>query len=170
MLPVFIALVLLDALALWAIIYSQKGWWLAKLGAIILVSTFNFLVYNGAYSADGWPTTQPLPKVAMLDACVVVEPDPLSQSPGSIYIWATPITRNRSVFTYTSPAAAPRSYQVPYTRALHIACLQAKKALGKGYSVGVGLGRLRGNQRSGPHVQAHFYRLPPVVLPRKRAG
>lgn len=165
---VFLGLVILDALLLWVLIGLTKGWWLLKLAAIFVVVTFNFFVIGGINSGIGWPTTARIPTGALFDACVIVEPDPISNNPGAIWIWATPLKATKGYFSFTSRGAEPRAYQEPYTRALHVACLEAQKAAGQGVPMQVGYGKGRAGHQTPGRVR--FYNLPRAILPSKGPG
>lgn len=164
----FLALMILDALALWAIVASRKGWWSLKTLAIVVALAFNFLTLHAFSSGDGWPT-KGNPTNALFLACDVVEGNPQSGFPGAIYIFATPLKQQHHLFGYSSPQQAPRIYQEPYSRQLHEACVQAQKRQQHGVQQMVGrkgpVKGKKGNQLNTGKVV--FYNLPPSMLPKK---
>lgn len=152
--PIFIGFTLLDALLLWVLVAAPRGWWSAKLAAIIVVVAFNFLVLHAQGTGDGY-TLAGDPPPGKLIACNVVEPS-------DIYLWVVPEKGTSSTFGYKPRQQEPRAYRVPYTRTLHAGCQAAQKA---GYA-GVGV---RGG--AGRHSRLHFYQLPPSRLrPKQQEG
>lgn len=142
--PIFIGFTLLDALLLWALVASPRGWWSAKLAAIIVVVVFNFLVLHAQGTGDGYAISADPPdgKVA---ACYVVEPT-------DIYLWVIPANAGPSTFGYTPGRDEPRAYRVAYTRDLHKGCQDAQKSHYESSAVQGGAGR---------RSRLHFYHLPP---------
>lgn len=163
---IFAALMLLDALTLWAIISSKKGWWWLKALAIVVAVVFNFFTLSAFNSGDGWPI-KALPQDAAFIGCDVVEPDPVNNTPGAIYIFAVPTKHIHNVIGYSSSDQAPRTYQEPYTRQLHEQCQQAQKRAKQGVQQLVGVkehSKYHGHTQKGKLV---FYKLPPSHIPKK---
>lgn len=163
---IFIPLILLDLLLLWALIVHHS-WWIPKLIAIVLVCTLNFLVFNAFQSGNGWSTTG-FPKQAQFISCYVVEPDLLSGAGGVIYLWVIP-SQQKPFVGYVSKQSEPRSFREPYSRPLHQACVNAQKQATQGIPVGVR--KVKGSKRNGKQISRghwNFYHLHPPALPAKK--
>jgi hypothetical protein len=165
-LGVFVALMLLDLIVLWTLIRTN-GWWSVRTAAIIVILAFNFITLNAFDSGNGWPI-KGLPSEALLIDCIPVEPS--GNDPGHIFLVGIPLKSTHHVIGYDSPSRAPRTYQLPYTRQMEVACQQAKKAQGSPMLFG----------KKGEHSRATlhglknqhkftnpFYHLPPKYEPRK---
>lgn len=160
MIETFVALMLLDALLLWAIVRT-RGWWAPKAVAIVVVLGFNFAVLGAQGSFDGYATTRDLPAEAVLVSCYVDEPS-------AVYLWLTGDAAAGSVFGYEPRPTEPRAYKLPYTRSMHAQCQAAQQEQARGVRVGVvrsGEGRRTG--RPGRAAEPRFYRLPPAQVQPK---
>lgn len=162
----FGALMLLDALLLWAIIARSTRWWWLKLCAIIAVVAVNFLTVNAFNTGSGWPATSFPAQDALFLDCYVIEPDPVSGG-GAIYLVVVP-DASKPVIGYRSHDGSPKIFAVPYSRDLHKECLAAKKQTAQGQMLKVGR-RARPSKRPGHNGHGHFvfYHLPPPQPPRK---
>lgn len=170
MTPFFIALTVTDVLLLILLVTLpvRVAWW-AKLAAIAIVLSLNFLTWNAMGTGSGWPATTALPADGQYVACEVIEPDVASQEPGAIYVWVIPLTRSGGLLSYRPNSFEPRAYREPYDRSLHVACENAKAAGGHGIETGI-----HRIGRGGPHGTAtgtyRAYVLPSVKLPTKGEG
>lgn len=168
--PFFIALTLTDVLLLTLLVALpvRIAWW-AKLLAIVVVLSFNFLAWSSADSGRGWAVRSEIPEHASFLACAIIEPDIATQTAGRIYLWEIPLAFKHGVLSYRPEGGEPRAYTVPYSRSLHEACVNASKAKQAGQAVGIRKGR---TQRSGHAARGtyHAYVLPSVKLPVKGAG
>lgn len=166
--PFFIALTLTDVLLLTLIVALpvRVAWW-AKLLAIAVVLSFNFLAWSSADSGRGWPAEGALPTPAQFVACQVIEPDIATHTVGAIYVWMVPLDFHHGVLSYRPSGGAPRAYAEPYDRSLHEACVAAQKAVQSGIRTTIKRAghRSRRGQPSGGTF--HAYVLPSPVLPRK---
>lgn len=171
---IYIALVLLDALALWLFIYA-RGKWQIKLAAILIMLGFNFFVWQALATFSGWPTHQKPPARSVFVQAVVNEPDPQTNDPGSIYLWLVPLTKPGSPLGYQSNGNEPRAYYLPYSEALYQQVLKAQQQQKKGHGQPVIVqsarrhGGVRGSQTHGASIpySMHTYVLPPTKPPRK---
>jgi hypothetical protein len=168
--PFFIALTLTDVLLLTLLVaLPVRVWWWAKLLAIVVVFSFNFLAWTSADSGQGWPVRAPLPDPAQFVACQVVEPDIATHTVGAIYVWMVPLNFHHGVLSYRPAGSEPRAYAEPYDRSLHEACVTASKAAQAGVQTSIHRSH---THHHGTHGQSsggryHAYRLPAPVLPRK---
>ena len=81
--------------------------------AAIIVSTFFFIdVFFETRGLLGWPGVGRLPDRFQLLWVRVVEPDLRTSEPGAIYMWVEEVDENNV------PLGVPRSFQLPYRRAL----------------------------------------------------
>lgn len=165
--PFFIALTLTDVLLLTLLVALpvRVAWW-AKLLAIVVVLSFNFLAWSSVDSGQGWPVRAELPTRAEFVACEIIEPDIATQTPGVIYVWLVPLDFTHGVLAYRPEGAEPRAYREAYDRSLHEACVSAQKAQRAGTPGGIGLAPP--GQRSTGKYRA--YVLPSVKLPSKGEG
>lgn len=168
--PIFIGFVLLDALALWALVYG-RGRWQVKLAAILVVLAFNFVAINALGSYRGWATTDAPPKDALFISGVVNEPEPGSGQQGSIYLWLVPLRRGHGVLSYNPAADEPRAYRLPYSEGLYKAVVAAQgiQKHGQPAVLHSGKGKRGKGHGHGNALQSGFraYRLPPPKLPTK---
>ncbi len=80
---------------------------------VIALSTFFFVtVFFETRGLLGWPGVGKLPDRFQLLWVRVVEPDPRASEPGAIYMWVEEVDENNV------PLGTPRSYRLPYRRAL----------------------------------------------------
>lgn len=157
MTAIFISLVLLDALLLWTLIRTHRGWWAPKAIGIVGVLAFNLLVWNASGSFTGWSASGDL--VGELKSCIVNEDDQ------EVYLWIVPgAVDGSNPFSYRPKPSEPRSVRAPYTRELHELCETSSAAQSRGVRVGIRSrsSKLQRQVRRGRYV---LYRLPP---PRPR--
>lgn len=114
----------LVALLLLSLNFYSRWPWLVKVSATVVVSAFYVVVYNSFPLLLGWPTSQDLPDRFNLIAVQVAEPDKLTGSDGSIYLWVTDMLAGSS-------DAEPRSYRLPYSVELHSQVQEAGNKLRK---------------------------------------
>lgn len=86
--------------------------WLIKASLIISVTFFYIVTYNSFKNILGWPTKNTLPDRFRLIAAQVYEPNIITSSEGSIYIWITNMNEK-------SGLGSPRSYELPYSKETH---------------------------------------------------
>ena len=80
-------------LILWFIIGSRGHW---ALKAVVIAMTLHFCISIGLSLEGfaGWPSADGLPDKFIVHWIVVEEPDKKTKAPGSIYIWATDLSRD----------------------------------------------------------------------------
>lgn len=103
------AYVFLLFLVLLAILKSEIGAGL-KLVLVALSLGFYLWHYNALQQYPGWPAEDGLPARFELISSYSVEPDLNNNEHGAIYIWIRDLDAN---------PAMPRSYRLPYQKALH---------------------------------------------------
>jgi hypothetical protein len=91
---------------------ASRWHWGVKAAAIIITTLFFGVSYASIAGLIGWPSEARLPEHFQLDWALVVEPDKLNGSPGSIYLWI------EALDTDNLPAGTPRAFRVPYSREL----------------------------------------------------
>ncbi len=156
--PVFIGLVLLNAVALTAIVRPPRAW-AVKLALILGVFAFSFTVVHARVSGSGFPRPGVPPDGSTLLSCSVDEPR-------AVYLWVIPPGVEDSTFGYKSQTMEPKAYRLRYSRALHEDCLKATKAVKQGVHVGTQQVKI-GKGRRGPRTPLHFYQLPPPHFQQK---
>ena len=144
----FLCLTILDALALWAIIVSPKGWWWVKLVAIISVLTLNVLILGAYNSGNGWPI-KAAPVEASYLGCYVVMPT--GSTPGAVYLFAIPPKGQSPIIGYKSPTSAPRIYQQKYSLQLADICAKMQNAVSQGNPITIHKGH-KGKLKVGGNI------------------
>ena len=124
-LAISVAYVAMGVLLLLMVIKPSVRWrWKAL---AILVSTFFFVdVFFETRSLLGWPGVGRLPDRFQLLWVRVVEPDVRLSDPGAIYMWVEEVDENNV------PIGVPRSYRVPYKRALAEQSVKARDQIMQG--------------------------------------
>ena len=124
-LAISVAYVAMGVLLLLMVIRPSLSWrWKA---IAILVSTFFFFdVFFETRGLLGWPGVGRLPERFQLLWVRVVEPDVRMPDPGAIYMWVEEVDENNV------PVGVPRSYRVPYKRALAEQSVKARDQIMQG--------------------------------------
>ena len=133
-----IAFLFLSFLMLWIIIQIAKGKWWVKAGAILTFSVLGFIIWQAMESYRGWPTAESPPEIFMFIWAVIIEPNPKTQNPGLIYIWAGYPTKSKEsgvLLSYSPSENEPRAHIFPYSRGLHEQIEKAKIMTTSGQSV-----------------------------------
>tara|TARA_E500000178_G_C17035003_1_gene762923 strand:- start:4479 stop:5003 length:525 start_codon:yes stop_codon:yes gene_type:complete len=86
--------------------------WLLKSLLIASVTLFYILTYNSFKEILGWPTKETLPDRFRLVSAQIYEPNVITNSEGSIYIWITDMNDK-------SGLGIPRSHELPYSKEVH---------------------------------------------------
>jgi len=169
--PIFIALVVTNALLLWLLI-KTRGHWALRFGAILFVLVFTAVAWYSIESYRGWPTTSSLPKRVVFLSAVIHEPT--TQDRGSIDLWAVPLEHGFDPLGYHPSQYEPRAYRMRYSEPLERAVLNAQKLRKSGHGRPVELdlspSKNKINSSSGrriPKWAVRFYRLPHEQTPRK---
>ena len=154
-----IAFVIISAIVLWFSIRTP-GQIIIK--AILIPATvwYSLVLYYSVPNLMGWPISQSIPDNSQVLAIRIKEPNPTHNDPGAIYFWVDikPGSKSpkqtlqaqlnpKSVFSYNSKTQ-PRAYQMPYSRELHKAIVEAQRK-----AEGVPGAQLRtktGDSRQGP--------------------
>ena len=107
-----LAYVAIGALLLNLNLASKWNAWM-KATAIVVVSLFYFASYHGLRALSGLPSSETLPQDFRLLYVNIEEPDKLSGSEGSIYIWLRILQEGSQL-----ASGEPRAYRLPYSEAL----------------------------------------------------
>lgn len=162
------AYVLVGALLL-CLLLRVKWSWRAKAAAIVVMSAFYVVTYVAWPAILGWPTQQDLPAQFNLVAAYVQQPDAITGTKGSIYLWATDLADR-------SGQGVPRAYTVPYSLELHDKVMEAGDKLRKNTPQ---LGKTEpeegeptkqprsGRQLGQKSAKLNFYDTPAPVVPEK---
>lgn len=105
-----IAYVVLAALLLLSLIYSQLHWYVKALLLLLAIPLYT-VSYMGWKQAQGWPGNNPLPEKFLLHFAVIEEPDKNAGKKGNIFIWLSNLNQQL--------AAEPRAYRMAYERKIH---------------------------------------------------
>lgn len=157
----FIAFIILDLLAIWALIVSRKVNWPWIVLALVVVSFFNFTVASAFNSGAGWPVKGD-PSPGLFEGCVINQP--------WIYIIEIPTKQQHPRVGFISTTGSVRTFQVPYSQQLEKMCMAAEKAGQQGVPQVIGPRSKKKGQSGSPgtHVpKFHFYNLPPAALGTK---
>ena len=124
-LAISVAYVGMGVLLLLAVIRPNLHWrW--KAVVIILASFFFLNVFFEMRGLLGWPGVGKLPDRFQLLWVRIVEPDPRISDPGAIYMWVEEVDENNV------PVGVPRSYRLPYRRALAEKTIKARDQIMQG--------------------------------------
>ena len=133
-----IAFVIIAAIVLWFSIRAP-GQIIIKAMLIPATVWYSLVLYYTVPNLMGWPIPQTIPDNSQILAIRIMEPDPKHNHPGAIYFWADIKPKSKSqqqsliaqlnpnsVFSYNSKTQ-PRAYQLPYSRKLHKAIVEAQR-------------------------------------------
>ena len=81
----------------------------ARAVATILSVALMYTTYLGIGELRGWPSPSILPRTFHLLSARIVEPNPIIEEAGRIYLWVEELDENNY------PSGRPRAYQLPYT-------------------------------------------------------
>src|SRR5262252_5312223 len=90
---------------------ARLRWWIKAI-AIVATSGFMVVVFFATNGLLGWPARGALPPRFQLLWTRVVEPDVRTGEPGAVYLWVEETDENNV------PSGTPKSYRLPYSRAL----------------------------------------------------
>jgi hypothetical protein len=90
---------------------ARLRWWI-KAGAIVVTSAFMIIVFYATDGLLGWPARGALPPRFQLLWSRVVEPDVRTGDAGAVFLWVEETDENNV------PSGLPKSYRLPYSRAL----------------------------------------------------
>lgn len=90
---------------------ARLAWWI-KAAAVVVTSAFFVVVFFATNGLLGWPARAPLPARFQLLWTRVVEPDARSGDAGAVFLWIEETDENNV------PSGVPKSYRLPYSRAL----------------------------------------------------
>ena len=96
-----------------------------KAGVTLAALAFYLVSYLSIPELLGWPTAQGAPARFRLHAVHVQQPDKVSKSKGTIYLWLTDV---RDLAQH----AAPRAFQFPYSASMHDIVISATAKLARG--------------------------------------
>jgi hypothetical protein len=132
-----VAFVIISTIVLWFSIRTP-GQIIVKAMLIPATIWYGLALYFTVPNLMGWPISQPIPDNSQVLATLIKEPDPKQNDPGAIYIWVNIKPRSKTpektlgalldpknVFSYDSKTQ-PRAYQMPYSRKLHKAIVEAQ--------------------------------------------
>jgi hypothetical protein len=133
-----IAFVIISSIVLWFSIRTP-GQIIIKAMLIPATVWYGLVLYYSVPNLMGWPISQTIPDNSHVLAIRIKEPDPTQNDPGAIYFWVNikPDSKKpeptlkaqlnpKSVFSYNSKTQ-PRAYQLPYSRKLHKAIVEAQR-------------------------------------------
>ena len=116
----------LGVLLLWLGLESRLAWWI-KAAAIVVTSGFFIVTFFATNGLLGWPARAPLPDRFQLLWTRVVEPDPRSGDAGAIFFWVEETDADNL------PSGVPKSFRLPYSRALADRSLAARDEIIAGH-------------------------------------
>ena len=133
-----VAFVIISAIVLWFSIQTP-GHNIIK--AILIPATvwYGLVLYYAVPNLMGWPISQSIPEDSHVLSIRIKEPDPKHNDPGAIYFWVNIKPESKSpeqtvkalfnpqiLFSYNGKTQ-PRAYQLPYSRELHKAIVEAQR-------------------------------------------
>ncbi|MEJ2100320.1 MAG: hypothetical protein P8X68_10115 [Desulfobacterales bacterium] len=154
-----ISFVIISTIVLWFSIRTP-GFIIIKAMLIPATVWYGLVLYFTVPNLMGWPISQSIPDNSHILAIRIKEPNPKYNDPGAIYFWVDikpnsksseqtlqALLNPKSVFSYNSKSQ-PRAYQLPYSRKLHKAIVEAQR---KAEGVpGAQLRAKKGNSKRGP--------------------
>jgi hypothetical protein len=90
---------------------ARLKWWI-KAAAIVVTTGFMIVVFYATNGLLGWPARGALPPRFQLLWSRVVEPDVRTGDAGAVFLWVEQTDENNV------PSGLPKSYRLPYSRAL----------------------------------------------------
>jgi hypothetical protein len=133
-----IAFVIISAIVLWFSIRTP-GQIIIKALLIPATVWYGLVLYYSVPNLMGWPISQSIPDNSQVLSIRIKEPDPQCNDPGAIYFWVnikpgsknpeqtvTALLNPKRMFSYHSETQ-PRAYQLPYSRKMHKAILEAQR-------------------------------------------
>lgn len=98
---------LVGALLVWVVVASRLPL-VAKAGVVLLFAVAAPFTYRGIGELRGLPSDSPPPTSFIMHWARVVEPNPLTEDPGHVFIWLEALDKENF------PSGIPRAYQLPY--------------------------------------------------------
>jgi hypothetical protein len=133
-----IAFVIISAIVLWFSIRTP-GHIIIKAMLIPATVWYALVLYYTVPNLMGWPISRSIPDNSQVLAIRIKEPDPKQNDPGAIYFWVNTKADSissvqavkamldpKSIFNYNGKTQ-PRAYQLPYSRKLHKAIVEAQR-------------------------------------------
>ncbi len=133
-----IAFVIISAIVLWFSIRTP-GQIIIKAMLIPATVWYGLVLYYSVPNLMGWPVSQTVPDNSHVLAVRIMEPDAKHNDPGAIFVWVnikppsnspeqtlTAQINPKSLFSYNGKTR-PRAYQLPYSRELHKAIVEAQR-------------------------------------------
>ena len=133
-----IAFVIISATVLWFSIRTP-GRIIIKAMLIPATVWYALVLYYSVPNLMGWPISQSIPDNSQVLAIRIKEPDLKHNDPGAIYFWVDVKPGSKiseptlmaqinpkNIFSYNSKTQ-PRAYQLPYSRKLHKAIVEAQR-------------------------------------------
>lgn len=141
----YVALAVLDILALLVLVRMRRRWWLICALAAVAVAV-NLALLSAVPDTSGRPKGGDMPQARMV-ACYVDEPV-------AVYFWLL-------------DGPEPVAYRQPYSLDLHRLCQTAARALAQGVAVGIRRSSGARSRREGePRGRYVPYVLPPAGRPK----
>lgn len=170
---VFSIVVSYTMLAFLLLIFSMRTTfhWILKASLITAVTFFYILTYNSFKEILGWPTKESLPERFRLVAAQIYEPNVVTSSEGSIFIWITDMNDRSGLGT-------PRSFEIKYSKQLHEQVSKATISLKNGIpqmgeikedkeDVGIISQVLEKKKTVASSINVNFFDMPNQLLPEK---
>ena len=151
---------------------ARLRWWI-KAAAIVVTSVFMVVVFFATNGLLGWPARGPLPARFQLLWSRVVEPDVRTGDAGAVFLWVEETDENNV------PSGVPKSYRLPYSRALADRSLAARDEIIAGHPQQGLAGDLEGeddargertDNASDSRAEAHPPQAPTAVDTRAEPG
>lgn len=98
---------LIGALLVWVVVASKLPF-VAKAGIVLLFAAAAPFTYYGVGELRGLPSDSAPPPRFIMHWARVVEPNPLTEDPGHVFIWLEALDDENF------PSGTPRAYQLPY--------------------------------------------------------
>jgi len=151
---------------------ARLRWWI-KAAAIVVTSVFMVVVFFATNGLLGWPARGPLPARFQLLWSRVVEPDVRTGDAGAVFLWVEETDESNV------PSGVPKSYRLPYSRALADRSLAARDEIIAGHPQQGLAGDLEGEHDAGgertdnasdSRAEAHPPQAPTAVDTRAEPG
>jgi hypothetical protein len=135
-----VAFLILIVVILWLIIHLKGKFWI-KLTFVSVATYYCIVLWYSLATFAGWSSGDDLPKEFQVKWIVIKEPSKKTGHDGAIYLWVSDIenkAESRNILNflgYNAKGGEPRSFKVPYTRALHERAARAMGMLRRGIPV-----------------------------------
>lgn len=122
------AYALVAALLAYVVLLSRLHWLFKVLATLATVALIP-LTFNGVGELRGLPTDGPIPVSFRMLWAQVVEPAPLQEEKGHVFLWLQTLDADNF------PVGQPRAYQLPYSDDLKIKVAEAMGKIAQGEQI-----------------------------------